>query len=73
MFPKKKDKIVQKSKKITFQNWHRDIWTPGHYDTWHNFSTLGFIAQILINSQKSYFDHHNADNTSFTMVTSRFL
>ena len=35
--------------------------------------TLGSIAQILINLQKPFFDHRNADNTSFTMVTIRFL
>ena len=52
---------------------HCDITTPGHYDTWLNYSTLGFIAQIVKKSQKPFFDHHNADNASFTMVNEWFL
>ena len=49
---------------------HFDTW---RFDTWQNDSTLGFIPQILIRLQKPDFDHHKADNASFTMVTILFL
>ena len=64
---------VKKDIEKNFIMYKKSIWTPGHYDTWHKYSTLGFIAQILINPQKTFFDHCNADNTSFTMATIRFL